>query len=146
LNRVKNTARLLLDDDLYSTDIYAVTLGSSRAQRLTITPGWNEGQPITTRDGKLFFISDENGIPNVYQMNMNDRTIPALTDLQTGIRQMSVSSHGSRRAANTTNESALAVVTIRSALSRMYDQPLEPNQCAQRRSQETVGERVPVTQ
>src|SRR5699024_2784803 len=146
LNRVKNTARLLLDDDLYSTDIYAVTLGSSRAQRLTITPGWNETQPITTRDGKLFFISDENGIPNVYQMNLNDRTISPLTDLQTGIMQMSVSSDGSRLAVNTINEGALDIFMIRSPLSRIKDQPLEPNQWAQRRSQETVGERVPATQ
>ncbi|MCW9706660.1 peptidase MA family metallohydrolase [Fodinibius salsisoli] len=145
LNNVKNTARLLIDDDLYSTDIYAVTIGSSRAQRLTKTPKWNEKQPVTTQDGKLFFISDENGIPNVYQMNLSDRTTAALTDLQTGIQQMSVSADGSRLAVNTVNEGALDIYMVRSPLSRKKDQPLEPNQWAQRRAQETEAERVPAT-
>lgn len=146
LNNVKNTARLLMSDELYSTDIYSVKLGSSRAQRLTITPEWNENQPITTRDGQLFFISDQNGIPNVYQMNLNDRTTSPLTDLQTGVMQMSVSADGSRLAVNTINEGALDIFMVRSPLSNKKDQPLEPNQWAQRRTQETEAERVPATQ
>jgi Tol biopolymer transport system component len=145
LNNVKNTSRLLIDGDLYSTDIYAVDVGSSRAQRMTKTPNWDEKQPVTTRDGKLFFISDENGIPNVYQMNLNDRTTAPLTDLQTGIQQMSVSADGSRLAVNTVNEGALDIYMVRSPLSRKKDQPLEPNQWAQRRAQETEAERVPAT-
>ncbi|SMO65342.1 peptidase MA family metallohydrolase [Fodinibius sediminis] len=146
LNNVKNTSRLLLTDDLYSSDIYSVTIGSSRAQRLTITPKWNENQPITTRDGKLFFISDQNGIPNVYQMNLDDRTTAPLTDLQTGIMQMSVSADGSRLAVNTINEGALDIFLIRSPMSNKKEQPLEPNEWAQRRARESVGERVPATE
>ncbi|SHF58350.1 component of the Tol biopolymer transport system [Fodinibius roseus] len=146
LNRVKNTSSLLLTDDLYSTDIYSVKLGASRAERLTITPRWNENQPITTRDGELFFISDENGIPNVYQMNLSDRTTSPLTDLQTGVMQMSVSADGSRLAVNTINEGALDIFMVRAPLTRKKDQPLEPNQWAQRRAQETEAERVPATQ
>ncbi|MDZ7682436.1 MAG: hypothetical protein U5J63_12160 [Fodinibius sp.] len=56
LNEVKNTSRLLMDDDMYSSDIYAATVGASKAQRLTKTPLWNEKQPATSRDGQLFYI------------------------------------------------------------------------------------------
>lgn len=146
LNNVKNTSRLLLDDDLYSTDIYAVKIGASRAQRLTKTPNWNEKQPVTTRDGKLFYVSDENGIPNVYQMDLQDRTSAPLTDLQTGVMQMSISADGSRLAINSINEGNLDIYLVRSPSSRMKDSPLEPNEWAKRRAEESEGERVPATE
>lgn len=145
LNNVKNTSRLLLDNDIYSSDIYAVKVGSSRAQRLTKTPLWDEKQPVTSRDGKLFYISDENGIPNVYLMNLEDRTSTPLTDLQTGVLQISVSSDASRLAVNSINKGYSDIFMIRSPLTRMKDEPLEPNHWAKRRAKESQGERVPAT-
>lgn len=145
LNTVKNTSRLLLDDDLYSTDIYAVEVGASRAQRLTKTPKWNEKQAATTRDGRLFYVSDENGIPNVYQMNLDDRTSVPLTNLQTGVMQMSISADGSRMAVNSINEGDLDIFLIRAPVSRKIDGPLERNEWAKRRATETEAERVPAT-
>lgn len=146
LNNVKNTSRLLLDDDMYSSDIYAAKVGDSRARRLTKTPKWNETQPITSRDGKLFYISDENGIPNVYLMNLQDRTSAPLTDLQTGVMQMSISADASRLAVNSINEGYIDIFMIRSPLSRMKNKPLEPNYWAKRRAQESEAKRVPATE
>lgn len=146
LNNVKNTSRLLIDDDLYNSDIYSVKVGSSTAQRLTKTPNWNEKQPVTSRDGKLFYISDENGIPNVYLMNLEDRISSPLTNLQTGVMQMSISADASRLAVNSINEGLLDIFMIRSPLSRIKDEPLEPNHWAQRRARESHGERVPATE
>lgn len=145
LNAVKNTSRLLLDDDLYSSDIYSVTIGDSKATQLTKTPLWNETQPVTSRDGSLFYISDENGIPNVYQMDLEDRTTVPLTNLQTGVRQMSISADASRLAVNSINEGALDIFMINAPLSRKKEGPLEPNHWAQRRGQETEAQRVPAT-
>lgn len=145
LNTIKNNSRLLMNDDLYSTDIYSVKIGSSKAQRLTKTPKWNERQPATTQEGTLFYISDENGIPNIYQMNLSDRTSAPLTNLQTGVMQMSVSADGTRMAVNSINEGDPDVFMIRSPMTRKKDGPLEPNHWAQRRAQESEGERVPAT-
>lgn len=145
LNSVKNTTRLLLTDDMYSSDIYSVTIGDSQAQRLTRTPRWDEKQPVTTQGGQLFFVSDENGIPNVYQMDLEDRTTTPLTNLQTGVMQMSVSSDGSRLAVNSINEGNLDIFLIRSPMARAKEQSLEQNQWAQRRASETQAERVPAT-
>lgn len=145
LNNVKNTSRLLLSDELYTSDIYAAKVGASRAQRLTKTPQWNENQPATSYDGQLFYISDENGIPNVFRMNLNDRTSSPLTDLQTGVMQMSISADASRMAVNSINEGDLDIFMVRSPLSRMKDRPLEPNQWAKRRAEESQGDRVPAT-
>jgi len=145
LNNVKNTSRLLIDGDIYSSDLYAVKVGSGRAQRLTKTPNWDEKQPVTSRDGKLFYISDENGIPNVYQMDLQDRTSSPITDLQTGVMQISVSADASRLAVNSINEGYLDIFMVRSPLSRKKDKPLEPNEWAKRRANEPISERVPAT-
>lgn len=145
LNNVKNTSRLLIDDDLYSSDIYAAKVGANTAQRLTKTPKWNEKQPVTSRDGKLFYISDENGIPNVFLMNLEDRTSTPLTDLQTGVMQMSVSADASRLAVSTLNQGRPDIYMVRSPLTRKKTQPLEPNEWAKRRAQESERERVPAT-
>ena len=145
LNNVQNTSRLLIDDDLYSSDIYSVKIGSSTAQRLTKTPNWDETQPATSRDGKLFYISDENGIPNIYLMDLQDRTSSPVTDLQTGVMQMSISADASRLAVNSINEGYLDIFMIQSPLSRVKDQPLEPNEWAKRRAEESKADRVPAT-
>jgi hypothetical protein len=146
LNSVKNTSRLLLDDDIYSSDIYSAKVGASVARRLTKTPNWDESQPVTSRDGKLFYISDENGIQNIFLMNLADRTSSPLTDLQTGVMQMSVSADASRLVVNTINKGRPDIFMIRSPLTRKKTEPLEPNEWAQRRMKETKDERVPATQ
>lgn len=146
LNNVKNTSRLLINEDLYTSDIYSVNIGSSTAQRLTKTPNWNEKQPATSRDGNLFYISDENGIPNVYLMDLQDRTSSPVTDLQTGVMQMSISADASRLAVNSINEGYLDIFMIQSPLNRIKDQPLEPNEWAKRRAEESEADRVPATQ
>ena len=143
LGTVRNNSRLLAEDYMYNTDIYSVTLGENRATRLTKTPGWNEKQSATTREGKLIFISDQNGIPNVYELNLNDRTTRPLTNLQTGVVQMSVSSDGSRLAVNSINEGYLDIFMVRSPFLREIDTELQPNQWAQRRANSTQADLVP---
>src|SRR5699024_6409035 len=80
---------------------------------------------------------------NIYQMNLNDRTTVPLTDLQTGVEQMSISLDGSRMVVNSINKGQLDIFMIRSPLSRKKDQALKTNYWAQRRAQETEAERVP---
>ncbi len=143
LNTLKNNSDLLANDYMYSTDIYSVTLGSDRAVRLTKTPKWNEKQSATTNDGRLIFISDKNGIPNVYQINLEDRTTTPITNLQTGVLQMSISADGSRLAVNSINEGFLDIFLVRSPLLRKKDSELSNNHWAQRRLRETNAQRVP---
>src|SRR5699024_8199099 len=120
-----------------------VNIGDSQAERLTNTSNWNEHQPTTTKDGRLFFISDKNGIPNIYQMKLSDRTTIPLTNLQTGVEQMTVSADGSRMVVNSINKGRLDIYMIRSPELRKKEHALEDNQWAKRRANETIGERVP---
>lgn len=145
LNKFKDNARLLLSDDLYSTDLYRVKLGAARAERLTKTPNWSEKQPATTRTGQLLFISDQNGIPNIYSMNLADRTIAPLTNLQSGVMQMSISADGSRLTVNSVDEGSLDIFLIVSPFDRLKDRELALNEWARRRLREPQTQRVPAT-
>lgn len=143
LDVLKNNAELLTSNDMYTTDIYAVKVGESRAQRLTQTPLWNEHQPETTRDGRLIFISDENGISNVYQLNLEDRTTTPLTNLLSGAQQISISADGSRLAISSLNEGITNVYAVSAPFSRVKDQRLADNHWAERRANESFEQRVP---
>lgn len=143
LNKLRNNGELLATNDMYTTDIYAVTVGENRARRLTQTPLWNEHQPETTRDGRLIFISDENGISNVYQLNLADRTTTPLTNLLSGAQQISISADGSRLALSSLNEGITNIFAVDAPFSRKKEGRLKDNQWANRRENESFEERVP---
>jgi Tol biopolymer transport system component len=136
---------LLGDENIYETDIYKVRLGAKTATRLTKTPVWSEKNPQTTRDGRLIYVSDENGIPNIYEFDLDTRTSAPLTNLQTGASQISLSDDGTRLAFNSINEGYLDVFLLRSPFDRKKDKPLSLNYWAKRRAKEDRATRVPAT-
>lgn len=136
---------LLSDESLYQTDIVRVDLGSKKAVRLTKTPNWNEKSPQTTRDGRLVFISDQNGIQNIYEFDPETRITNPLTNLQTGVNQISISADGSRMALNTYNEGYLDIFLLKSPFRRAMDEMPSDSYWAKRRAAETEAERVPAT-
>lgn len=136
---------LLGDESIYQTDIYRASLGSQKGIRLTNTPTWSEKSPQLTRDGRLIFISDKNGIPNIYEFNLDTRTSAPLTNLQTGASQISISGDGSRLALNSINEGYLDIFLLRSPFNRKKSEDLSQNYWAQRRASESIAQRVPAT-
>ena len=136
---------LLSTESIYQTDLYRVRVNSTEATQLTDTPIWSEKSPKTTRDGRMVFISDKNGIQNVYEFNLDTRTSTPLTNLQTGASQISMSADGSRLAFNSINEGYLDIFLLRSPFDRRKSGELTPNYWAQRRATESDAERVPAT-
>ncbi|MEX2363951.1 MAG: BamA/TamA family outer membrane protein, partial [Balneolaceae bacterium] len=116
-----------------------------KATRLTNTPNWSEKNPQVTRDNRLVFISDKNGIQNIYELNLETRTSVALTNLQTGASQISISSDGSRLAFNSINEGYLDIFMLRTPFQRAKQEEPTANYWAQRRSAESQAARVPAT-
>ena len=136
---------LLNNESMYQTDIFQVTLNSKKAIRLTSTPNWNEMQPSSTLDGRIVFISDENGIQNIYTLDTATRTSTPLTDLQAGISQLSISADGSRIAFGAINQGYIDVFLLKSPFNRKKSTNLKQNYWAQRRDSETEEQRVPAT-
>lgn len=134
---------MLANPSLKQTDIYKIGLNDTRAQRLTSTGGWNEMHPQMLEDGRVVYVSDQNGIQNVYVMNMTTRVSRPVTDLVTGVMQMSITPDGTRMAVNSINEGLLDVFVVQEPLDRVKSRSLEPNHWAQRRAMEREEERVP---
>jgi Tol biopolymer transport system component len=133
------------DESFYQTDLYSIRIGSNRINRLTNTPNWSESQPAVTGDGRMVFISDQNGIPNIYEYNFDSRTSTPLTDIRTGITQLSISADGSRIAFNSLNDRYLDIYLMRNPFDSRMDRELTPNYWAERRAAQSITELVPAT-
>lgn len=134
------------NDSFFQTDIYRTSINNSRIERLTNTINASEGQPRITRDDRMIFLSDQNGIPNIYEYEEASRTVYPLTDLQSGIMQISISSDGSRVAFNALNEGAPDIYMLSSPFDRRMSQQPSPNTWARERDSLSAGQRVPSIQ
>ncbi|HMB42196.1 MAG TPA: hypothetical protein VKM37_09470 [Balneolaceae bacterium] len=132
-------------DSFYQSDLYSSRVGTNRIERLTNTPNWSETQPTLTGNGELLFVSDQNGIPNIYEYDTSSREVFPITDLQSGVMQISVSRDGTRLAFNSLNSGVPDLFMMRSPLSQRKSTQLEPNTWAQEREQINQYNRVPAT-
>lgn len=79
-----------------SFDLYRLPLGGDRAERLT-TGAWDDRSPRFAADpGRLLFLSDRNGILNLYEKNLQTGEERPVTDVAVGLTQFSLSSDGKR--------------------------------------------------
>ena len=129
--------------DLYRLDLDA----PDRLARLTDDPVWDETDAALAAapDGgeRLLFISDRNGIPNLYALALDPAGAASgarpLTDLQTGALDVSLSADGGRAAVLVLHDGIPSVVSVRDPFGR-GDLPAElaPTVWAQRRTGQTT--------
>ena len=123
--------------DLYRLDLDA----PGRLTRLTDDPVWDETHPALAVDAdgreRVLFVSDRNGVPNLYELG-GDGARP-LTDLQTGVLDVSVSADGARAAVLVLHDGVPSVFSVRDPFGRDDLPPvLAPTVWAQRRTGETT--------
>lgn len=88
----------IIDHDYSQTDLYSVSVSDDKIERLTNLPFSNETAPHENYFGdKLLFISDLNGINNIYVKNLSagidgEDSISPITNSLTGLYQLSLSS------------------------------------------------------
>ncbi|TNE74112.1 hypothetical protein EP331_02595 [bacterium] len=143
LNTYRENYNMLLNPDLDQADLYKLTIGSQELVRLTNTQHAFETRPLITASNKLVYISDLNGIPNVYEYDFKTGVSRPLTNLLQGVTQMSISADGSRLAVNTFNGGYLDVFLIKNPFSRTEVNKPESNNWAKRRDTEPGYKRVP---
>lgn len=80
-------------------DIYSINLEDKNIERITNLPNSNETSPREDANGeRLLFISDLNGINNIYvkALNSDDSDIRPITNSLTGLYQLSTSRDGKK--------------------------------------------------
>ncbi len=146
VNTWRHEFNMLLNPSLKQTDLYRIRIGDAEAERLTRSENWSEFRPQLTRDNKLYYISDQNGIQNIFVMDLETRVSNPITNLISGVMQMSISSDGTRMAINSINGGYLDVFLIQNPYNRIKNEPLKPNTWARERELILEEERVPALQ
>ncbi len=125
----KNSPVKMQMHDFSQLDLYAVDVATGKITRLTNTEGVDENSPVCSPDGKsLLFVSDLNGVYNIYRLDLDNPTfnisqngLPGyspVTDLLTGIRQISLSKDGSKLLGIGLDKAGFDIYMLRMPFSR----------------------------
>ncbi|MBP7214625.1 MAG: PD40 domain-containing protein [Candidatus Kapabacteria bacterium] len=80
-----------------SQDIYSLSIDKKVMKRLTFTPSYQKTSlAVNNKANKLLYVSDENGISNIYELDLENLTTKPKTNSLIGISQLSLSPDGSK--------------------------------------------------
>ncbi len=108
-------------------DIFKINSNTKEIERITFTPQDNKTSLVISNDNKnLFFTSDNNGILNIYNLNLENKRIIPITNSQTGISQLSISKDNSKMLFSTMIEGAYDIYIMRFPQSIKLEQDTLP--------------------
>ncbi len=115
-------------------DLYRLSVATRRLERLTATPDADESYPTPAPDGtRLLFISDRNGINNIYTMDLVDGNSAPLTNSLSGVYQISLSRDGNKLTFASMYEAGFDIFLLKSPLTLPRQPELEPTEFIRRR-------------
>jgi len=83
--------------DYSQLDIYAMDISTMQLKRITDYTGSDETSPVISPDGtKMLYVSDRNGIGNIYERNLLTGADRPVTNSLTGVFQLSLSADGNK--------------------------------------------------
>ena len=85
------------DHNYNQSDIYAIDVANRSIDRITNTPQFEKTSIAASPDGtKLLYVSEDNGIGNLYEMTLGTGATRPLTNSLSGITQLSLSRDASK--------------------------------------------------
>ncbi len=125
----------LLNHDYAQFDLYRLDLDApGRLDRLTDDENWDDQSAAFGSDpDRLLFVSDRNGVYNLWEQTLSTGVERPLTDLMTGVTQVSLSADGSRAALVALKEGVPSIYLLRDPFGREIEtDTLRPTVWAQR--------------
>ncbi len=105
--------------DYSQTDLYNIDVATQKIERLTDWPNSSEGSVVVSPDGKkLLFVSDRNGINNIYLMDLETKAFRPITNSLSGVYQLSLSSDGTKLAFSSLNHAGYDIFLMRNPFER----------------------------
>ena len=110
----------LIDEyDYGQQDLYAVDVLTHDIDRITDWPNSSESSVVSSPDGKkVLFVSDRNGINNIYELELESRKFRPLTNSLSGVYQLSLSKDGTKLAFSSLNNSGFNIFVMRNPFER----------------------------
>ncbi|MBI5463395.1 MAG: PD40 domain-containing protein, partial [Ignavibacteriales bacterium] len=121
--------------DYHQRDLYRVEVATGNIQRITDYPNSDETSPVPSPDGKkLLYISDRNGINNVYVRELESGLDLPITNSLSGVYQLSVTRDGSKLVFSSLNEAGFDIyLMLRPFERRLNVTSLEPTEFFKKR-------------
>ncbi len=104
--------------DTYQSDIYKVNIKDLGMTRVTFDPENEKTSLAVTKDNNLLYVSDKNGIGNIYKLDFSTNDIKPLTNSLTGITQISLSKDDSKLLFTTQADGGYDIFMLRFPLER----------------------------
>jgi len=125
----------IFDHDMSQKDLYRIDPASNAIVRITDTPLADESQPVPNADGsKLMFISNANGINNLYIRDEATGESYPVTNSLTGVYQYSISRDGSKLAFASMYEAGFDVFLLKAPFDLEKIEQLQPTEFIKRRN------------
>ena len=124
----------LLDTGFDQLDLYLMRPGALFARRLTVDETWDDRSARFGEDPhRVVFVSDRNGIDNLYEKHLETGRVRPLTDLDVGVMQVAVAAGSDLAALVSLRRGIPSIYTLRLPFERNLPRdPLIPNVWAQR--------------
>jgi len=105
----------IFDHDYSQMDLYSLDVESGEITRITNTPKASESNPLAARDGKrLMFISDRNGIKNLFVHDLESGREYPITNSLSGVYQASISADGNKLVFSSMYEAGFDIFLMKS--------------------------------
>jgi Tol biopolymer transport system component len=105
--------------DYTQEDIYSIDPATGTMERITSWPNSDETSTVVSPDGKkLLFVSDKNGINNIYVMDLATRESHPITNSLSGVYQLSLSYDGSKLAFSSLSHAGYDIFLMRNPFER----------------------------
>ncbi len=108
--------------NVYSSDIYRIYLSDKKITRLTFDPDYQKTSiAVGPKDNRMLFVSDKNGIGNIYELNLKTNRIIPKTNSINGISQLSLTPDASKLLFNVQVNAGYDIYMIRYPFEKNLD-------------------------
>jgi len=129
--------------DYSQQDIYSIDVSARSIDRLTDWLNSDESSVVVGPDGKrILFVSDRNGINNIYLMDLETKNARPVTNSLSGVYQLSLSRDGNKLAFSSLNHAGFDLFLMRNPFERdIKIAELEPSEFFKTRTIAAAPER-----
>lgn len=123
----------------FDKDIFRFDIEKNIIKKVIDLPGSDESSPVVVGENRILFISDMNGINNIYEFDIDKNDLRPITNSLSGIYQISITNDNNKLAFASLIKGGFDIFLLRTPLERELNRKeLEPTEFIRRRTQNTI--------
>lgn len=120
----------------FDKDLFCIQIESKQIVSVLTIPGSDETSPVAADSNTLLFVSDLNGINNIYSLNLDTKKYIPLTNSLSGVYQISITKDKNKLTFASLIKGGFDIFLMRTPLERkLITENLEPTEFIKQKSQ-----------